>query len=148
VRVPQFVLRPQNLKIPKLWQQIVQARHIKSGPGFSAAYLQSSTPEIGASLLGTNAVPPETRSTVIAITAQSVLDVTIFTMGGDNLISTHLCRSCGRLMGLARTIAASPGYSDLRTYGCRECGVWVTEGSAPGDQLKDTFIERKRPSFR
>jgi hypothetical protein len=59
-----------------------------------------------------------------------------------------LCPSCGRLMGLTRTIDASPGYSELRTYGCREYGVWVTEGSTPRDQVKDTFIERERPSFR
>ena len=71
-----------------------------------------------------------------------------FKMDGDNLISTHLCPSCGRLMGLTRTIAAGQGYSELRTYGCRECGVWVTEGSAPRDHLKDAFIGRKRPSFR
>jgi hypothetical protein len=87
-------------------------------------------------------------SAVTAITAQSALNVTMFTMGGDNLISTHLCPSCGRLMGLTRTLAAGQGYSELRTYGCRECGVWVTEGSAPRDHLKDAFIGRKRPSFR
>ena len=46
-------------------------------------------------------------------------------------------------MGLTRTIAASPGYGELHTYGCRECGVWVTEGSSPRDQLKDTFFMRK-----
>jgi hypothetical protein len=64
-------------------------------------------------------------------------------MDGDNLISTHLCPSCGRLMGLTRTIAASPGYRELRTYGCRECGVWVTEGNTSRDQRQDTFVALK-----
>jgi hypothetical protein len=57
------------------------------------------------------------------------------TMGGYSLIEKHLCPACGRLMGLTRTIAASPGYSELHTYGCRECGVWVTEGNTRRDQL-------------
>jgi hypothetical protein len=47
-------------------------------------------------------------------------------------------------MGLTRTIAASPGYGELRTYGCRECGVWVTEGSTLRDQRKRTFGVHKR----
>jgi hypothetical protein len=48
-------------------------------------------------------------------------------------------------MGLTRTIAASPGYGELHTYGCRECGVWVTEGSTPRDQPEGTFIVRRGP---
>jgi hypothetical protein len=55
-------------------------------------------------------------------------------MGGIGLIPEHLCPACGRLMDLTRTIAASPGYRELRTYGCRDCGVWVTEGSPPGER--------------
>jgi hypothetical protein len=82
---------------------------------------------------------------VTAITARSALDVSILRLGMDNLTLTHLCPSCGRLMGLTRTIAASPGYRELHTYGCIECGVWVTEGSAPRDRLKETFIDRKLP---
>jgi hypothetical protein len=81
----------------------------------------------------------KSRSTVIAITARSALEVTICSMGGDDLSPKRLCPSCGRLMGLTRTIAASSGYGELHTYGCRECGVWVTEGSSPRDQLKDTL---------
>jgi len=46
-------------------------------------------------------------------------------------------------MGVTRTVPASRGYSELRTYGCRECGVWVTEGRAPEDERKDSFILRK-----
>ena len=59
--------------------------------------------------------------------------------GWDSLSSKHLCPGCGRLMGLTRTVPASSGYSELRTYGCKECGVWVTEGSSPGDELGGAF---------
>ncbi len=47
-------------------------------------------------------------------------------------------------MGLTRTVPASPGYSELRTYGCRECGVWVTEGSSGRDQRPDAFVVPKQ----
>jgi hypothetical protein len=46
-------------------------------------------------------------------------------------------------MGVTRTVPASPGYSELRTYGCRECGVWVTEGWAPEDEREGSFTLRK-----
>jgi hypothetical protein len=36
----------------------------------------------------------------------------------------------------------------LRTYGCRACGVWVTEGSTRSDQLEDTPVVREWPSLR
>jgi len=39
------------------------------------------------------------------------------------------CPSCGRMLCLTRTIARTNGLSELRTYGCRECGVWVTEAA-------------------
>ena len=92
-------------------------------------------------------LPPSTKipAVVTVITARSALYVSVVNMGGDNLTLTHLCPSCGRLMGLARTIAASSGYRELHTYGCRECGVWVTEDCAPRDRLKETFMNRKRP---
>ena len=48
-------------------------------------------------------------------------------------------------MGLTRSVPATSGYSELHTYGCRKCGVWVTEGSPPRDQLKDTSVVRKWP---
>ena len=38
--------------------------------------------------------------------------------------------------------ARQPGYRELRTYGCVECGVWVTEGRAPSDERDDSFIPR------
>ena len=46
-------------------------------------------------------------------------------------------------MGLTRTVPASPGYSELHTYGCKECGVWVTEGSSARDQRRDMFVVHK-----
>ena len=64
-------------------------------------------------------------------------------MGRDSLSPKHFCPGCGRPMGVTRTVPASPGYSELRTYGCRECGVWVTEGRAPEDEREDSFILRK-----
>jgi hypothetical protein len=65
-------------------------------------------------------------------------------MRGDRVLRKNLCPACGRLMDLTRTIAASPGYSELCTYGCRECGVWVTEESAPKD-LFDHALAIRRP---
>jgi hypothetical protein len=46
-------------------------------------------------------------------------------------------------MGVTRSVPASPGYSELRTYGCRECWVWVTEGRAPEDEREGSFLLRK-----
>ena len=60
-------------------------------------------------------------------------------MRGGSRLRKNLCPACGRLMVLTRIIAASPGCSELRTYGCRECGVWVTEESTPRDLLENTF---------
>jgi ribosomal protein L37AE/L43A len=39
------------------------------------------------------------------------------------------CPSCGRMLRLSRTTPATSGLSDLRTYSCRECGVWITEAA-------------------
>ena len=70
------------------------------------------------------------HSIVTAITARSALEVTISGDGwGQPEFKALYARACGRPMGLTRTVPASPGYSELHTYGCRECGVWVTEGS-------------------
>ena len=90
-----------------------------------------------------NAIRQESLSIVTAITARSALEVSVSRMGGDNLIPKHLCPGCGRAMGLTRTVPASPGYRELRTYGCIECGVWVTEGRAPRDEREDSFILRE-----
>jgi predicted RNA-binding Zn-ribbon protein involved in translation (DUF1610 family) len=39
------------------------------------------------------------------------------------------CPSCGRMLCLARTTPRTSGLSELRTYSCRECGVWITEAA-------------------
>jgi ribosomal protein L37AE/L43A len=39
------------------------------------------------------------------------------------------CPSCGRTLRLSRTTPRTSGLSDLRTYSCRECGVWITEAA-------------------
>jgi hypothetical protein len=52
-------------------------------------------------------------------------------MGGDQTAMVPRCPSCGRLMGLSRTIPASAGFRELQTFGCRDCGVWVTQGKDP-----------------
>jgi hypothetical protein len=39
------------------------------------------------------------------------------------------CPSCGRMLSLTRTIPRMNGLAELRTYGCKECGVWVTEAA-------------------
>jgi hypothetical protein len=52
-------------------------------------------------------------------------------MGGERTAVAPTCPSCGKPMGLSRTINASAGFRELRTFGCRDCGVWVTEGKNP-----------------
>jgi predicted RNA-binding Zn-ribbon protein involved in translation (DUF1610 family) len=39
------------------------------------------------------------------------------------------CPNCGRSMHLTRTTSRTGGLPELRTYGCGECGVWVTEAA-------------------
>jgi ribosomal protein S27AE len=43
------------------------------------------------------------------------------------------CPNCGRPMYLARSTARA-GLPDLRTYGCGECGVWLTEAADGRDE--------------
>ena len=61
----------------------------------------------------------------------------------DGEILKYLCPSCGKPMGLTRTVPATPGYSELRTFGCGECGVWVTEGNNSRDQGQGAFVTLK-----
>ncbi len=37
------------------------------------------------------------------------------------------CPSCGKALRLSRV--KPDGRTDLRTYGCRQCGVWLTEAA-------------------
>jgi predicted RNA-binding Zn-ribbon protein involved in translation (DUF1610 family) len=37
------------------------------------------------------------------------------------------CPSCGKSLRITRITPRPGGRSDLRTYGCQQCGVWLTE---------------------
>jgi predicted RNA-binding Zn-ribbon protein involved in translation (DUF1610 family) len=39
------------------------------------------------------------------------------------------CPNCGRTMQLTRSTADTCGISEIRSYGCGECGLWITEDS-------------------
>ena len=38
------------------------------------------------------------------------------------------CPSCGKALRLTR-VMPRPDALDLRTYGCEQCGVWLTEAA-------------------
>lgn len=40
-----------------------------------------------------------------------------------------LCPNCGRPMHLSRISSGTGSRPDIRTFGCGECGVWVTEAA-------------------
>ena len=48
---------------------------------------------------------------------------------GNHTLLQPACPSCGRMLGLTRTIPGTNGLPELRTYSCRECGLWVTEAA-------------------
>ncbi len=66
---------------------------------------------------------------VTAITAIACPHRHVAVMEGDNSSILHWCPSCGRPMSITRTTPGSPGIRELQTYGCKNCGVWVTEAS-------------------
>jgi predicted RNA-binding Zn-ribbon protein involved in translation (DUF1610 family) len=39
------------------------------------------------------------------------------------------CPSCGKTLRVARITPRSGGRTDLRTYGCHQCGFWLTEAA-------------------
>jgi hypothetical protein len=50
-------------------------------------------------------------------------------------------------MGLSRTIPAGTGFRELQTFGCTDCGVWVTQEdpwAAKRENLKRAPITRDR----
>jgi hypothetical protein len=47
----------------------------------------------------------------------------------QTVLAPMMCLSCGKPMGLSRTIPASAGFRELQTFGCKDCGVWVTEAT-------------------
>jgi hypothetical protein len=64
---------------------------------------------------------------VSAITVRSRISFYYAGMGREQTALAPMCPSCGKPMGLSRTIPASAGFRELQTFGCRDCGVWVTE---------------------
>jgi DNA-directed RNA polymerase subunit RPC12/RpoP len=52
------------------------------------------------------------------------------------------CSNCGRPMQLARNGAHSGGISAVVSYGCAECGIWMTEST--DTQSRET-IHRSGP---
>jgi hypothetical protein len=54
--------------------------------------------------------------------AQKVIQAT----GGHGILQPA-CPSCGRALQLSRIMPGTSHLPDLRTYACRECGVWLTE---------------------
>ncbi len=52
---------------------------------------------------------------------------------GRHIVGRPLCPNCGRSMHLTRITPATIGVPGLRTYGCGECGVWVTEAVRGGE---------------
>ena len=53
---------------------------------------------------------------------------------GDYHIHQPACPSCGKALRLSRITPGTSGLPDLRTYACRECGVWVIEGDERSDR--------------
>ena len=49
--------------------------------------------------------------------------------GNDAVTARPSCPNCGRPMHVSRTTKGAGGQPALRTYGCGECGVWVTEAA-------------------
>jgi len=39
------------------------------------------------------------------------------------------CPSCGKALRLTRVVPTLGGSTDLQTYGCKQCGVWLTEAA-------------------
>jgi predicted RNA-binding Zn-ribbon protein involved in translation (DUF1610 family) len=39
----------------------------------------------------------------------------------------HPCPNCGRTMQLYRSTAHTGGISEIRSYGCAECGLWTSD---------------------
>jgi hypothetical protein len=48
---------------------------------------------------------------------------------GSHLVVRPACPNCGRPMHLTRVTPATGAAPDLRTFGCGECGVCLTEAA-------------------
>jgi hypothetical protein len=49
------------------------------------------------------------------------------------------CPSCGRMFASFADDSEASGLSDLRTYSCRECGVWITEAADDRGRASSSF---------
>jgi hypothetical protein len=47
--------------------------------------------------------------------------------GSETKILLRACPSCGKALQLSRVTPGARRLPDLRTFACRECGVWLTE---------------------
>jgi hypothetical protein len=68
-------------------------------------------------------------------------------MAGEPTAVAPMCPSCGNPMGLSRTIPASAGFRELQTFGCSNCGVWMTQEdpwASKRENLKRAPITRDR----
>jgi hypothetical protein len=54
----------------------------------------------------------------------------------------HPCSNCGRPMQLTRNGAHTGGITAVVSYGCAECGIWMTESA---DTQSREIIERLTP---
>jgi hypothetical protein len=48
---------------------------------------------------------------------------------GEHNLLQPVCPICSRPLRLTRTTAKAGDVSELRTYGCTGCGVWLTEAA-------------------
>jgi hypothetical protein len=55
----------------------------------------------------------------------------------DSAALRPVCPSCGRALQLSRVTPGSKGLPDLRTYACRECGVWLSEADHRGPRERE-----------
>ena len=39
------------------------------------------------------------------------------------------CPSCGRALQFVRSVPRTDGLTELQTYSCRDCSLWVTEAA-------------------
>jgi predicted RNA-binding Zn-ribbon protein involved in translation (DUF1610 family) len=62
----------------------------------------------------------------------------------DRAMLQPACPSCGETLRLTRVTSRPDGRADLATYGCRQCGVWVTEAAdeliGHHGRIADSFV--------
>ena len=54
------------------------------------------------------------------------------------------CPSCGKPLRVTRIMPRSGERTDLRTYGCQQCGVWLTEAADVSVSAEISFSNRGR----